>query len=67
MGDRVVFVVSETMIILAGVLLGLFTALKLLGVILWSWWWVVSPLWGLIILGVFYSIAAIIITYEAFR
>jgi len=62
-----VFVVSETMIIVAGVLLGLFTALKLLGVILWSWWWVVSPLWGLIILGVFYSIVAIIVTYEAFK
>jgi len=62
-----VFVVSETMIIVAGVLLGLFTALKLLGVVLWSWWWVVSPLWGLIILGVFYSIVAIIITYEALK
>lgn len=61
------FVVSETMIIVAGVLLGLFTALKLLGVVLWSWWWVVSPLWGLIILGVFYSIVAIIITYEALK
>lgn len=61
------FVVSETMIIVAGVLLGLFTALKLLGVILWSWWWVVSPLWGLIILGVFYSVVAIIITYGAFK
>ena len=61
------YIVSETMIIVAGVLLGLFTALKLLGVILWSWWWVVSPLWGLIILGVFYSIVAIIITYEAFK
>lgn len=61
------YIVSETMIILAGVLLGLFTALKLLGVILWSWWWVVSPLWGLIILGVFYSVVAIIITYEALK
>ena len=61
------YIVSEVMIILAGVLLGLFTALKLLGVILWSWWWVFSPLWGLIILWVFYSIVAIIITYEALK
>lgn len=31
----------------------LFVALKLTGVISWSWWWVVSPLWiswGLIII-----------------
>jgi len=24
----------------------LFIALKLLGVIAWSWWWVTAPLWG---------------------
>ncbi|PHS22092.1 MAG: hypothetical protein COA84_12995 [Robiginitomaculum sp.] len=24
----------------------LFIYLKLTGVILWSWWWVLSPLWG---------------------
>lgn len=23
----------------------LFVALKLLGIISWSWWWVLSPLW----------------------
>jgi len=30
---------------LGGVLLVLFIALKLTGVIAWSWWWVLSPLW----------------------
>jgi hypothetical protein len=28
-----------------GALTILFIALKLLGVITWSWWWVLSPLW----------------------
>lgn len=29
----------------AGALTILFIALKLTGVIAWSWWWVLSPLW----------------------
>jgi hypothetical protein len=29
----------------AGLLTVLFIALKLTGVIAWSWWWVLSPLW----------------------
>ena len=35
-------------------LLILFIAFKLAGVIAWSWWWVLSPLWisgGLILIG----------------
>ena len=28
-----------------GLLTILFIAFKLLGVITWSWWWVLSPLW----------------------
>lgn len=28
-----------------GLLTILFIALKLTGVIFWSWWWVLSPLW----------------------
>lgn len=28
-----------------GLLLLLFITLKLTGVIAWSWWWVLSPLW----------------------
>lgn len=43
----------------AGLLAILFIALKLTGVIAWSWWWVLSPLWiglavALAILGVLF-------------
>ena len=30
---------------LSGVLLIVFIVLKLCGVITWSWWWVLCPLW----------------------
>ncbi|MCH7604967.1 hypothetical protein IID24_03195 [Patescibacteria group bacterium] len=30
---------------LAGILLIIFITLKLVGVIAWSWWWVLSPIW----------------------
>lgn len=30
---------------LSGVLLIVFIVLKLCGVIAWSWWWVLCPLW----------------------
>lgn len=30
---------------LAGVLTVVFVVLKLVGVIAWSWWWVLSPIW----------------------
>lgn len=30
---------------LPGLLTVLFVALKLTGVIAWSWWWVLSPIW----------------------
>jgi hypothetical protein len=29
-----------------------FIVLKLAGVITWSWWWVLSPLWGGLVLNV---------------
>lgn len=35
---------------LASVLLVIFIVLKLVGVISWSWWWVMSPLWISLIL-----------------
>lgn len=41
---------------IGGALLILFIALKLTGVINWSWWWVTSPIWiplALILLIVF--------------
>lgn len=45
-----------------GVLTILFIALKLLGKIDWSWWWVLSPLWismsfGLVVLSIIVIIA----------
>lgn len=30
---------------IGGILLIVFIVLKLCGVIAWSWWWVLSPLW----------------------
>lgn len=35
----------------AEALLVLFIGLKLGGLIDWSWWWVMSPLWGTIVLA----------------
>lgn len=48
-----------------GALTILFIALKLTGVIAWSWWWVLAPLWisfglSLVVLLVFGIIALII-------
>jgi hypothetical protein len=46
-----------------GLLAILFIALKLTGVITWSWWWVLSPLWiplalfGAVLLGFLVVIA----------
>jgi len=42
----------------------LFIALKLTGVITWSWWWVLSPLWGglalwLVIIATIFVVALI--------
>jgi hypothetical protein len=49
-----------------GLLGVVFVILKLIGVITWSWWWVLCPFWGPLALGigvfVIISIAAIILT-----
>ena len=42
-----------------GLLTILFIALKLLGKIAWSWWWVLSPLW------ISFSLAVVIIVFVA--
>ena len=47
-----------------GLLAIVFITLKLTGYIAWSWWWVLSPLWlplavGLAILAIVFIIAAI--------
>ena len=40
---------------ISGMLLVAFIVLKLVGVIAWSWWWVMSPLWiyALILIVIF--------------
>lgn len=47
-----------------GLLTIVFIVLKLVGVIAWSWWWVLSPLWigaavAIIVITIFFAIAAI--------
>jgi hypothetical protein len=50
---------------LADVLLVVFIVLKLLGVIDWSWWWVLSPLWiSLIIVGLIFGGILIYAAYD---
>ncbi len=44
-----------------GALAILFIALKLLGKIDWSWWWVLSPLWIPIIIVIVVAIVLMII------
>lgn len=43
---------SERMGRLIDNLLLIFIGLKLAGLLNWSWWWVMSPLWGSFVLGV---------------
>jgi len=38
---------------IGGLLLVAFIVLKLTGVIDWSWWWVVSPIWLPIVIALF--------------
>lgn len=38
---------------LAGMFALLFTGLKLGHVIDWSWWWVLAPIWGTLVLAFF--------------
>lgn len=49
----------------AGLLTILFIGLKLTGIIEWSWWWVLSPLW--INFGLFIVISFIVGFLEARR
>ena len=47
---------------LATLLTVLFVALKLTGVIAWSWWWVLSPIWisiilvGIVVAGLYFIV-----------
>ena len=50
---------------LLNLLVILFIALKLCGVITWSWWWVLSPIWmGLGLAAVLLTIGFVWITLE---
>jgi len=40
----------------AGLLTIAFIVLKLIGYITWSWWWVLSPIWLSVIVGIFVAI-----------
>lgn len=37
---------------LGGVLVVIFAVLKLTGLITWSWWWVLSPIWIAVLIAV---------------
>lgn len=50
---------------ITGLLLVAFIVLKLVGVIDWSWWWVMAPLWGHILLWIL--IVGVILLYEVFK
>jgi hypothetical protein len=46
-------------------LIGVFIALRLAGVTDWSWWWVLSPLWLLVLLGVL-GVVALLLPFALF-
>ena len=55
---------------LPGILTVVFVVLKLCGVIKWSWWWVVAPLWGplgllILVMGVLF-IGAVFLDWKWF-
>jgi len=47
-----------------GLLAIVFITLKLLGIINWSWWWVLAPIWGPVSLAV---IIIIVLTFVTSR
>ena len=44
-------------------LLVAFIVLKLCGVIDWSWWWVLSPVWISLVIGIIVFVAVLIIGF----
>ena len=48
-----------------GLLTVLFIGLKLTGYIDWSWWWVLSPIWGA--LGLVLGILGVWISYACYK
>lgn len=49
----------------ASLLTVVFIVLKLCGVITWSWWWVLSPIWITILLVIAILVIVGVITYYA--
>ena len=45
---------------ITGLLTVLFVALKLMGYITWSWWWVLSPLWIILLLALLITAGIIV-------
>ena len=45
-----------TMSFFMSLLAVMFIGLKLAGIIAWSWWWVLAPLWGPVALIVFFAL-----------
>jgi sterol desaturase/sphingolipid hydroxylase (fatty acid hydroxylase superfamily) len=52
---------TSTSVSFFGLLTIVFITLKLTGVITWSWWWVLSPLWGAFTFGILIYIVIIAI------
>lgn len=48
-----------------GLLTILFIALKLIGVIAWSWWLVLAPLWIAALVGICLAIPLLIVIHKA--
>ena len=48
---------------IVGLLTLLFIALKLCGVIDWSWWWVLSPVWVVLGIAVVVTIGILIVKW----
>jgi len=43
----------------------IFITLKLVGAISWSWWWVLAPIWGPVVLvALFLVVGSIIVAFD---
>ncbi len=50
-----------------GLLAIVFITLKLLGYINWSWFWVLSPIWGSCLLSIIMVVVILVITFVIYR
>jgi len=50
-----------------GLLGVLFVALKLTGVINWSWWWVTAPFWGSLLLGLIVFAVVLVVAWFIYK